>query len=502
MTDTSGAEDRLRLLVKALGKDRAREELDRLLDSCSVVELAGNLYDWDMWAREKQKAPTTNWQTWGFLCGRMFGKTYAISQHINREVAAGRAMLIGLAAQDEDNAIKLQVTGPSGLIATAPPWFKPEWHVSELTLVWPNGARAFVRTPEVPGKIRGFDYHLAWLSELQSWPNATREEAWSNFQFAIRLGYARMIWDSTPKRRHPILKRLLRDHEENPSRFCVVRGSSDENRMNVGDGVIERLEREYGGTQKGREELLGEMLEDSESALVRMEWIDKARRPLEKLTRTVIAVDPAITSRQGSDETGIIVAGLTVDGQVAVLSDCTGKHSPEEWAKIVLDLYEKGADLLLVETNKGGQLLVTNLRAAARDRGVSVVVIGKEDRCPGRQPKTIFVREVYGRGSKEDRATPLATAYERGRVSHVLGASLGALEDTLTTWEPVPGAKSPDRLDPLVYAVIELLGLSVNESTGSGGFVGVGALAEAVKSSPRRSNIATLLGGNSGGGRI
>jgi phage terminase large subunit-like protein len=369
--------------------------------------------------------------------------------------------LICLLAQDEQTAIDLQVNGPSGLIATAPPWFRPTWEASALQLVWPNGARAYVRTPEVPGKIRGLEYHLTWASELQSWPNATREEALSNVFLSTRLGAARVVWDATPKRRHPLLKGLLADHVADPSTHAVVRGTTHENAVNLGDGYVGEMERKYGGTLKGREELLGEMLADSELSLVKQEWIDGARRNMPiVMARRVVSIDPAVTNRKGSDNTGIVEAGVGEDGQGYVLGDASGKYDPHKWAAIVLDWYcNHGCDLVIAEINKGGSLVTQNLRAIAKERGLEVIVVGKDER-PKRVAGKVFVKEVSARGAKEDRAEPVATAYERRHVSHVIGLNLTSLEDTLTTWEPAPNADSPGDLDALVHAMVELLDLS------------------------------------------
>lgn len=491
-------------LVHRHGADEAHRIVDRLLNEFSVVDLAAHDADWaNMWARPKQLPPNVDWASWGALTGRGWGKTVAISKYVNAEAASGRAMLIGLAAQDEDNCVKLQVEGPSGLIATAPPWFKPEWHVSDLMLVWPNGARAYVRTPEVPGKIRGLEYHLSWLCELQSWPVATRDEAYSNFLLSTRLGYARIVWDSTAKKRHPLLKKLLANCERAPELHFVVRGATHENAISLGDGYIERLEQEMGGTARGREELLGEMLEETEGALVRGEWIERNRRAPAYCARQVIGIDPAVTSRAGSDLTGIVIAGLAADGKALVFADHSGKHSPSEWATIVLDEYAaRKCELVIVETNKGGSLLVQNLRASAKDRHLDVVVLGKDERAPGHHARTVHVREVYGRGAKEDRAQPVATSYERNRVCHV-GTGLGDLEETLTTWEPTPGAKSPDRLDALVYCVVELLELGATAGPDPKvGFKGIAEIGAKLARPNRSGNLSTLLGGGDRGGRI
>ncbi len=490
-------------LVESEGIEGAHAKVEVFLAPFSNIELAAHENDWPgMWARAKQLPSFGPWQSWGFLTGRGFGKTIAISKFINSEVEAGQAPLILLMAQDEQSAIDIQIKGPSGLIATAPSWFKPEWLASEMTLVWPNGARAYVRTPEVPGKIRGLEYHLAWLSEVQSWPVSTREEAYMNALLSTRLGNARIVWDSTPRKRHPILKKLLATGEADPTRHVVVRGRTDENSF-LAKGYQERLEAEIGGTQRGREELLGEMLSDSDDALIRDVWITGSRRHApDRFVRKVIGVDPALTTRAGNDQTGIVFAGLGGDGQCYVLGDHTGKYKPSEWASIVLRMYEEQqCDCVAVERNAGGDLVAEILRAHADKKGLSVVVLGKEER-PRHVAGTVYLREVHARGSKEDRAQPLATAYERGKVSHVIGVDLSELEDTLTTWEPVAGQRSPDVLDALVHAATELLGLSNNEPDPKAGFKG---LAEANKAltqpsrGPSRS-ITALLGPRGGGG--
>ena len=464
--------------LRPLGTEGAKRLVRAALSQLSAVERAALAARWEFWARSKQRPPVWNWKSWGFLTGRGFGKTLAISSLINEEVQLGRASLICLLAQDEQSAVDIQVLGPSGLIATSPPWNRPSWQASELQLTWPNGARAYVRTPEVPGKIRGLEYHLTWASELQSWPNASRQEALDNAFLSTRLGYARLVWDATPKRRHPLLKQLLKANEENARLHPVVRGTTHENAANLGEGYVEEIERRYGGTARGKEELLGEMLEDSENALVKAEWIERSRRGMPStLARRVISIDPAITARKGSDCTGIVDVGLGHDGQAYVLGDSSGKHDVGKWAEIALDWYvTRDVDLILAETNKGGSLIAQNLRAAATSRGLEV-------------------------GSKEDRAEPVATAYEKRRVSHVQGVDLISLEDTLTTWEPSPSADSPGDLDALVHAVVELLDLSKNVVDPAKAFAGIVEASKAIQNPmTHRTSLSHIVASSLGGG--
>lgn len=500
----SPAAKMIRRLVFSLGKDVAHRAIDVALQKFTTIELAALAAHWNFWARPKQLPPNDLWQSWGFLTGRGFGKTLSISKHINDEVESGRAKLICLIAQDEQSAVDIQVKGPSGLIATAPPWNKPEWVASELQIVWPNGARAYVRTPEVPGKIRGLEYHLAWCSELQSWPTATREEAWSNVLLSTRLGYARIVWDATPKRRHPILKSLLAEAEADPVRNVVVRGTTFENAANLGDGYVEKLVKKYGGTQKGEEELGGKMFDDDDTGLVKQKTLDDNRRAMPaRFRRKAIGVDPAVTARKGSDRTGINLSGLGMDDRLYVLKDLSGKHAPEAWAALVLDTYvDEECDVVVVETNKGGDLLVRNLRAEAKERKLTIEVVDEKWR-PHRRPGTVFVREIYSRGEKSERATPLATAYQRNRVSHVISGDFVALEEILTTWVPESGQRSPDPLEALVQVATELLGLDDDTPDASTGFHGIAELGKVVASQTSSPlNLAAILGGGGLGGRI
>lgn len=155
------------------------------------------------------------------------------------------------------------------------------------------------------------------------------------------------------------------------------------------------------------------------------------------LTRIVVAVDPAVTSGPGADDTGIVVAGLGRDGNGYVLDDLTCHLSPDGWAKQVKFAYERWqADRVIAEANNGGELVRTVLNTV--DGGV---------------PLTL----VHAARGKLTRAEPVAALYEQGRVHHVGG--FPELEDQLCTW--VPGQEdSPDRLDALVWAITELMVMS------------------------------------------
>lgn len=445
----------------ALGPESAHVALDMLLNKLSVTELAALGYDWvETWARPNQILPDDDWRTNGFLTARRFGKSWSNGAYVCQEAEAGRSMRIGFAAQNLDKTLEVMVHGDCGLLAMSPPWFKARWENGRV--VWPNGAQAFPFTPEVPGSFRGPGLHLFWASEIQSWPTAGMDEAFSNALLMTSLGYARMIWDATPKRRHPILRMLLARAAEDPARHRVVRGRIEENRDNLGKGAPEEMRARLTG-QRAKEELDGEYLDDDEGALWKQAWIDAHRRALPSaLARQIISIDPALSALAGTDETGIMRLGLGADGQGYVVDDKTKHYAWEAWGEIaVADYLEHECDCIVVERNAGFDALAANIRSAAREWGakrgvtISVQVVEKDARTR-HSATAIYIKEVFSRKSKDQRAEPCAVAYERGRVSHVIGAELGALEDVLTTWTPGPGSKSPNALDALVQGLWEL----------------------------------------------
>lgn len=505
MIDASPAQLFARRLVELYGPEAHRA----LSDACKGIgnlELGALLYDWEtFWAREKQRPPPGHWRSWGFLGARRLGKTRACAEWINAEVLAGRAMWIGMMAQTEDNTFEVMIEGPTGLIATSPPWFKARYERERV--VWPNGAQAFPFTPEAPGNIRGHGVEIFWASELQSWPTGIRgEEAWYNCQLLCSQGYARTVWDCTPKRRHPILRMLLQRAELEPEVHHVVRGTIWENEAHLAPGVIADLEKAMGGTMRGREELHGEYMDSADGALWQQKWIDDAVRALPtKLKRRILALDPGRSEREEADPTGYIELGLGIDDQVHVIADRTTEpgERPERWVPGLIDRYiRERCDCIVVEEESGGFWVYETIRLHAEQRGLRAVKLAK-DALTRHAPSTIYVKSMNTQQrAKEVRATPVAAAYERGLVSHTIGADLEKLEDELTTWEPDRKHKSPNRLDALVWGVRELLGIADEKPDHRAGFVGIVEANRELQRPSAGGSLAALIGGGGRGRTI
>jgi phage terminase large subunit-like protein len=153
-------------------------------------------------------------------------------------------------------------------------------------------------------------------------------------------------------------------------------------------------------------------------------------------------------------------------GHGYVLDDRTGRHSPEDWSRIVVDMCaDDGYAGVVGERNHIGDALTSTLRAAAKARGLHVEVLQDPRTAPRpfppRRQRTIYVREVVSHDSKMVRATPTARLAQQGLLHHV--QELPALERQMTEWEPGRG-RSPNRLDALAQAANEVCGLSHSDT--------------------------------------
>src|SRR3989442_13527593 len=333
------------------------------------------------------------------------------------------------------------VEGESGLLAIGPPDERPDYEPSLHRLTWPNGAIATTYSADEPNRLRGPQHDLAWCDELAAWRYPS---AWDMLMFGLRLGEDPRVVVTTTPRPINLIRELLAD-----PKAVVTRGRTIENRNHLAPAFLEQIVRRYEGTRLGRQELDGEILDDMPGALWNHGLIDAARvstapeavRP--ELIRIVVAIDPAVSSGEHSDETGIIVAGRTAEGHGYVLADLSGTYRPAEWAKVAIAAWQTHrADRIVAEVNNGGEMVEATLRMI--------------------DPNVPFTAVRASRG-KVARAEPGAALYEQGRIPH-LGA-FPPLEDQKCSFSP--GAHgdfdrdragySPDRVDALVWALSELL---------------------------------------------
>jgi phage terminase large subunit-like protein len=390
---------------------------------------------WPALARPNQLPPSSTWwQIWLLLAGRGFGKTRTLAEWVCGQVACGQARRIALVAATAADARDVLVEGESGILAVAPPWCRPVYEPSKRRLTWPNGAIATTFSAEEPERLRGPQHDAAVCDELGSW---SRPETWDMLQFGLRLGRnPRCLVATTPRPTKLIRELLAREGHD----VVVTRGSTYENRANLAPGFFDQVIRKYEGTRLGRQELLAEVLEDTPGALWNRDALDQCRREhAPELRRIVVAIDPAATSGEDADETGIIVAGKDGGGHGYVLADLSGRYSPADWAKTAISAYHRHhADRIVAEVNNGGEMVEATLRMV--------------------DPNVPFTAVRASRG-KVIRAEPVAALYEQGRVHHV--GAFPELEDQMcgltTDFDRQRAGYSPDRVDALVWALTDLL---------------------------------------------
>ena len=96
---------------------------------------------WPAVARPNQLPPPGDWwQIWLLLAGRGFGKTRTLAEWVCEQVASGQASRIALVAATAADARDVLLGGESGILAVAPPSFRPIYEPSKRRLTWPTGA--------------------------------------------------------------------------------------------------------------------------------------------------------------------------------------------------------------------------------------------------------------------------------------------------------------------------------------------------------------------------
>ena len=342
--------------------------------------------DWRDIARAEQIAPAGDWRSWLYMAGRGAGKTRAGAEWVHEQVAAGarRVAIVGSTAADVRDVM---VEGESGIIATAPASARPVYEPSRRRLTWPNGAIATTYSAEEPERLRGPQHDTAWADEVGAWRYAM--EAWDMLMLGLRIGDDPRIVVTTTPRPTPLVRHLLEAETT-----ATTRGTTYDNRANLAPAFLDQIVSRYEGTRLGRQELLGELIEDVEGALWTRTALDESRVPDSRictfddhegmtsaergehdaatihLTRIVTAIDPAGSAREGSDETGIVVAGIgpcdckgVEERHGFLLADRSGKYTPQGWASAAcLAHYEHRGDRVVAEMNFGGDLVKTNLQ--------------------------------------------------------------------------------------------------------------------------------------------
>lgn len=351
----------------------------------------------DGWAPlPHQEWPEGDWRYAVFLAGRGAGKTDTGAHYVDRYARQNPGARIGIIAPTLGDARATCIRGVSGILAANP---AVRWVASPDGIAhWPNGSQARIFgafTPQDPDRLRGPQHHLVWGDELAAWPRL--EEVWEQMNLGLRLGpRPHAIFTTTPRPR-PRIRRLIADPH-----VPVMRAATSEN-PHLASTVRDALHEAYQGTVFGRQELLGELVEDDTDVVVPWGWLEAcrdARPPLREpdgperwqqaagthpagtLTPIVLGVDVGA----GGDETviverrGMLAARVWTDRQPDTMR-ATGL--------IIRAIRESGASLVNVDVIGIGHGVVDRLRELQPEHGARVhgVNVATTSTRPARFPR-------------------------------------------------------------------------------------------------------------------
>ena len=382
-------------------------------------------------ARREQLPPEGDWNIWLYMAGRGAGKTRTAAEWLAWEAIENPDTRWAIVAPTFSDARDTCAEGESGVISVLNRYHMlAHWNRSMGEILLVNGSRIKLFSADQPDRFRGPQHHGAWCDELAAYRYS---DAWDQLQFGLRLGKKPRVVITTTPRPTPLVRMLA---NRTDGSVAITRGSTFDNAKNLAPSALLELQARYNGTRLGRQELYGEILEDTEGALWTKGLIDRNRlKKAPPLARITVSIDPAVTNTQASDETGIIVCGSDAGGHGYVLGDYSFKGSPLDWASKAVSVFDEWkADTILVEVNQGGDMVSAVLKQISH---------------------SLPIREVRAHVGKRLRAEPVAAMYEQGRIHHI--GEFPVLEDQMTIWTPFD-ADSPDRIDAMVQAFSDLLG--------------------------------------------
>ncbi len=354
------------------------------------------------------------------------------------------------------------------VLSTCFPNLIVKWNNSDYYITLPNGSELWIGgldDKERSEKILGMEFLTIFVNEASqiSYEAFTTlltrlAQKCSIVENGKEINAKNLLFvdENPPSKKHWTYKLFVENIEPETNKTLSSADRYGNLKMNPADN-LENISEDYLAIlesmpeRKRKRFLRGEFGDDSEGAL----WTDdliNGTRVIEapKLKRIVISIDPAVTSKDTSDETGLTAQGIGFDDHIYFLEDNSGIYTPTEWAKEAVSMYKRWkADRVVGEVNNGGDLIETVLRTV---------------------DKNIPYKSVYATRDKLTRAEPIAALFEQGKA-HLVGEHLD-MELEMTSWEGKKGEKSPNRIDALVWGATELIpdsnnGIKVRSSSTS-----------------------------------
>jgi phage terminase large subunit-like protein len=407
-------------------------------------------------ARPNQLPPANkDWDIWLLLAGRGFGKTRSAVEWLWWEAWNDPGSYNHVVVRRSEDLQKVAFEGPSGLFRLVPPEIVAHVARNPYRMLLKNGASILGFTADEPDVLRGPESARTWCDETAAWRRL--DQTWNDgVLFGTRIstdrngGRPKIVVTTTP-RPIKLLDELVKEARGPNPGVILTYGSTNENIANLSAAAVERLQKKFAGTRRGKQELEGQLLMDIPGALFSLDIIAKNRvwaEPTRDYKRVVVAVDPPASSEERSNECGLVACGLH-EKRGYVLRDLSDVMSPEQWGSTAVRLHDElDADAIVVEVNQGGEMCRTVIETAAQDLW----------RARERRRRDVTVNMVRATKGKWLRAEPISQLYSQGFVSHV--GEFEELEQQMCVFTPDYDRKkegSPDRLDALVWGLTDLL---------------------------------------------
>ena len=411
--------------------------------------------EWWWVARPEQVPPNTgDWLVALALAGRGWGKSRAGAEWLTEKIiqhpfdAHGQPTEWLLIAETLADTRTICLEGPAGMLRVLQRR-RIDYRYKQSPrpmILFPDGAKVYAEGADDADVGRGYNASGAWVDEICKWPKPY--ESWyegilPSLRTDLIGDHPRCFATTTPK---PI-KLLQEWMSREDGSVYLMGGSTFDNATNLSEHVLRELKLRYTGTDLGEQELYGKMLELTGGGLFKRMNIVKYRvkeKPPD-IVATVVGVDPNLTGEDAS--TGIVVVSRTADNHMYVLADRTVPDSGRAAALAMWrTMAEFSADLLVYEENLGKRYL----QEVLRDAYMEMIEQGLFPRNT-----TPPMKAVHAKHGKKTRAEPVAMRSEQGRL-HMVG-KWDALEDQMVLFDPESTRESPDRMDALVHACLDLM---------------------------------------------
>lgn len=451
--------------------DSEKDEFEALLRTTPARNLMPHQIVPDPFAKDRW------WEVMLGVGGRGTAKTttgaFAVREHLRHFKKKAR---VGIGAPTSADARDVCAEGETGLYTMFPSEFvKYNRSLGEARHI-DGGYVKFMGT-EKPKRWNGPQWSMIWFDELA----LCNQAAWDDAMLGLRIPgpngeepYA--LATTTPKNR-----RFVKDLAQQPTTYVPQYIDQDTGKRRLPTTFdnpylpqrrVDWLRNKYGGTRMGRQELLGQFLDDVQGAQIKRDWFihetDPRRWP--EMVKTVVAVDPAgSVAREKADEnalseeqrqnkeknadTGIAVVGVGVDGRLYVMALKSGQWTPTEWGAEAVRLFHLyRCSHIVCEQNFGGLMVSSTIQ------NVNVFDTVLRRQLVGRM---LPIKLVVASKGKHIRLQPVAALYEQNTLSpRIIHCNyFWAGEDQMCAFVSADENEGADMVDSLVWACAELMGI-------------------------------------------